>query len=88
MFEDAAHLNNYYRSRQGRHVAKRLRRHIAEFWSKAPNACNAVIGYGAPVLRAEDSPAHSVFMPFGRERFPRKQQRQQQQRGRRRQNLW
>ena len=72
MFEDAAHLNDYYRSRQGRHVAKRLRRHIADFWSKAPNACNAVIGYGAPVLRAEDSPAHSVFMParLGTERWP------------------
>lgn len=74
MFEHAAQLNDYYRSRQGRHVAKRLRRHIADFWSKAPNACNAVIGYGPPILRAEDVPAHSVFIParLGTERWPSK----------------
>ena len=74
MFEHASDLNDYYRSRQGRHVAKRLRQYLKDFWSKAPNACNAVIGYGAPVLRAEDMPIQTIFLPerLGAERWPAK----------------
>ena len=74
MFEHASDLNDYYRSRQGRHVAKRLRQYVKDFWSKAPNACNAVIGYGAPVLRAEDMPIQTIFLPerLGPERWPTK----------------
>lgn len=74
MFQNVMQLNEYYRSRQGRHVAKWLRRHASNFWSGAPNACNAVIGYGAPLLRADDLPPRTVFLParFGGEVWPAK----------------
>ena len=43
MFEDASLLRDYYRTPQGRHVAMWLRRALAEFWVRAPNASNAAI---------------------------------------------
>ena len=71
MFQHVTQLNEYYRSRQGRHVAKWLRQHASHFWSAAPNACNAVIGYGAPLLRADDMPPRTMFLParFGGEQW-------------------
>ena len=72
MFQHVTQLNEYYRSRQGRHVAKWLRQHASHFWSAAPNACNAVIGYGAHLLRADDMPLRTMFLParFGAEQWP------------------
>ena len=64
MFEDAAEFQEYYRSRQGRHVAMRLRRSLSGFWSRAANGCNAAIGYAPPVLRADDRPAVLNFAPM------------------------
>lgn len=64
MFEDAAELHNFYRSQQGRHVAIRLRRQTGEFWSDSPNASNAVVGYGPPVLRSEEVRPATVFLPM------------------------
>jgi len=74
MFEDAGLLRDYYQTRQGRHVAMRLRRSVAPFWSEAPNACNAAIGYAPPVLRAEDQFRTLAFLPkrLGPLRWPRK----------------
>ena len=63
MFEDAADFHDYYSSRQGRHVAMRLRRHLSDFWSRSANGCNAAIGYAPPVLRADDRPATLNFAP-------------------------
>ena len=64
MFENASQLQDYYRTRQGRHVAARLRRTVSEFWSRAPNACNAAIGYAQPVVRAEDPTRQILMMPL------------------------
>ena len=64
MFETASQLQDYYRTRQGRHVAARLRRTVSEFWSRAPNACNAAIGYAQPVVRAEDPTRQLLMMPL------------------------
>ena len=76
MFEDAGPLRDYYRTRQGRHVAMRLRRAVTEFWSRAPNACNAVVGYAPPVLRSEDESRTLALMPrrLGPVRWPKKGQ--------------
>ena len=74
MFETASQLQEYYRTRQGRHVAARLRRTVSEFWSRAPNACNAAIGYAHPVVRAEDSTRQILMMPIrlGAQSWPAK----------------
>lgn len=64
MFEDAAEFHDYYRSRQGRHVAMRLRRSLTDFWSRSANGCNAAFGYAPPVLRADDHPAVLNFAPM------------------------
>ena len=64
MFEDASEFHDYYASRQGRHVSMRLRRSVADFWSRAPNGCNAGIGYAPPVIRADDKPPVLSFTPM------------------------
>ena len=64
MFEDAGEFHDYYRSRQGRHVAMRLRRSLTDFWSRSANGCNAALGYAPPVLRADDHPAVLNFAPM------------------------
>ena len=64
MFEDASEFHDYYTSRQGRHVAMRLRRSLAEFWSRAPNGCNAAFGHPPPLLRADDRPPVLAFTPM------------------------
>ena len=64
MFEDAGEFHDYYRSRQGRHVAMRLRRSLTDFWSRSANGCNAAFGYAPPVLRADDHPAVLNFAPM------------------------
>ena len=56
-------LKAYYSSRQGWHVALRLRRTVADFWQSGQNTSNAVIGYGAPLLRADDQAPKLVFLP-------------------------
>ncbi|MDA9639601.1 class I SAM-dependent methyltransferase [SAR116 cluster bacterium] len=73
MFEDVCDLQEYYRSRQGRHVALRMRRTANGFWTDSPNACNAVIGYGIPLMRADDSPAKITMLPMrlGPQAWPR-----------------
>jgi len=74
MFEDADLLRDYYRTRQGRHVAMRLRRALANFWNRAPNACNAALGYAPPVFRSEDQLRALALMPMrlGPRRWPKK----------------
>ncbi|MEC8643457.1 MAG: methyltransferase domain-containing protein [Pseudomonadota bacterium] len=74
MFEDASLLHDYYRTPQGRHVAMWLRRALAEFWVRAPNASNAAIGYAPPVLRADDQLQALALMPMrlGPRPWPRK----------------
>ena len=42
----------------------RLRRQTADFWSESPNACNAVVGYGPPVLRSDESRPATAFLPM------------------------
>jgi SAM-dependent methyltransferase len=64
VFEDTSEFYDYYRTRQGRHVAMRLRRTLADFWSRAPNGCNAAIGYAPPLLRADDKPPVLSFTPM------------------------
>ena len=64
MFEDSSDFHDYYRTRQGRHVAMRLRRTVGDFWSRAPNACNVAIGYPPPVLRTEERPPVLSFTPM------------------------
>ena len=64
MFEDASDFQEYYRSRQGRHVAMRLRRSLSDFWSRSANGCNAAIGYAPPLLRADERPAVLNFAPM------------------------
>jgi len=64
MFEDAADFQNYYRTRQGRHVAMRLRRSLSDFWTRSANGCNAAIGFAAPVLRADERPPALNFVPM------------------------
>ena len=64
MFENSSDLHDYYRTRQGRHVAMRLRRMVGDFWSRSPNACNVAIGYPPPVLRTEDRPPVLSFTPM------------------------
>ena len=64
MFEDAAEFHDYYRSRQGRHVAMRLRRRLTDFWSRSANGCNAAFGYAPQLLRADDHPAVLNFAPM------------------------
>jgi len=64
MFEDASDFQDYYRSRQGRHVAMRLRRSLTDFWSRSANGCNAAIGFAPPVLRGDDRPATLNFVPM------------------------
>ena len=64
MFEDTSEFQDYYRSRQGRHVAMRLRRTLADFWSRAPNGCNSAIGYAPPLLRADDKPPVLALTPM------------------------
>ena len=74
MFETAAQLQEYYRTRQGRHVAARLRRTVSDFWSRASNASNAAIGYAQPLVRAEDSTRQLLMMPvrLGAQPWPMK----------------
>jgi len=74
MFEDADLLRDYYRTRQGRHVAMRLRRALANFWNRAPNACNAALGYAPAVFRSEDQLRALALMPMrlGPRRWPKK----------------
>lgn len=64
MFEDASEFHDYYTSRQGRHVAMRLRRALADFWSRAPNGCNAGIGYVPSVIRADERPPVLSLTPM------------------------
>ena len=64
MFEDASDFQDYYRSRQGRHVAMRLRRSLSDFWSGSANGCNAAIGYAPPLLRSDERPPILNFAPM------------------------
>lgn len=64
MFEDTSELHEFYRSRQGRHVAMRLRRQASDFWLNSPNSCNAVVGYGMPVLRSDERRPATIMLPM------------------------
>ena len=73
MFETARDFAEYYRSRQGRHVAMHLRGKVDDFWYRGANGSNAVVGYGPAVLGRDDLAAHPVAMlpeRLGAQRWP------------------